>query len=359
MHRRQQGFTIIELVIAIAVTLIMMTAAMMVYQRSVQVAGVVGTRAEMQSELRAATEQIARDLNQAGTGLQGISIAIPSAATGGADPFLACDATPKCYLPGAKLSSGVLYAITPEDGIGPNTTELTDAIVILYVEPVSNDPSDRNASGTAPNWAAFTTTNISDDGSVITMPPGTTPPLDDPVVGIVLGDMFLVQNSNAAVGIVTTYDATANTITFGTGDPLNINQLSAPVGNIAALKSGSPPAYAAVALHRIDMITYFIQEVDTPNGPDYRLMRQVDARTPTPVAEHIEDLQFTYDVFDPTTDTVTVNLPDAAGKPGEIKKVNITITARSSRPNTQGIYDRLTLTTSVGPQNLSYHEKYN
>ena len=113
------------------------------------------------------------------------------------------------------------------------------------------------------------------------------------------------------------------------------------------------------------MVTYFIQEFDTPNGKDYRLMRQVDARTPTPVAEHIEDLQFTYDVLDDSSGTLNVNLPDAATgtppvpKPNQIRKINITITARSSRPNAQGNYDRLSITTSIGPQNLSYHEKYN
>ncbi|MGZ4790169.1 MAG: hypothetical protein ACXVZX_16750, partial [Terriglobales bacterium] len=88
-------------------------------------------------------------------------------------------------------------------------------------------------------------------------------------------------------------------------------------------------------------------------------------RTPTPVAEHIEDVQFTYDVFDDSSNQLTVNLPDAATgnppipKPNQIRKINMTITARSSRPNAQGNYDRLTVTTSIGPRNLSFHDRYN
>src|SRR4051812_30746159 len=117
MRRRQQGFTIVELMIAIAVTLIMMTAAMMIYQRSVQVSGVVTNRAEMQAELRAASDQIARDLNQAGTGIPIGGIPIPSAATGGADPLIGCDAN-QCYLT-ASMTTGVLYKVIPGNSLGP------------------------------------------------------------------------------------------------------------------------------------------------------------------------------------------------------------------------------------------------
>jgi len=368
MRRKQQGFTIVELLIAIAVTLIMMTAAVMVYQRSVQVAGVVNTRAEMQAELRAATEQIVRDLNQAGTGLTIGGFPLPSSATGGTDPLLACDATPMCYLPNSvTLTSGVLYKVIPEHQVGPTTTEATDAIVITYLEPVSENPTDLNASGTAPNWITPAQTGtVSSDGSMITMPSTLSPKLDDPAVGLVIGDLLWIQNGNgSALGVVTNFDASQNTITFGK-DPLHFNQLSAPVGSIPALANPNtnPAVYPSVTVQRIMMVTYFIQEVDTPNGKDYRLMRQVDARTPTPVAEHIEDMQFTYDVFDDTTGTITTNATASSGtpptsKPNEIRKVNMTLTARSSRPNAQGGYDRLTITTSIGPQNLSYHEKYN
>ena len=362
MRRGQQGFTIVELLIAIAVTLVMMMVAMMIYQRSVQVSGVVTNRAEMQAELRAASDQLSRDLNQAGTGIPIGGIPIPSAATGGTDPFFGCDAK-TCYVK-TLMSTGVLYKIVPGNSLGPTTTEPTDAIVITYMEPLAVDPNDPNASGTAPNWSSYTTQDISSDGTVLTMPKTTTPKIDDPVFGLVLGDILLLQAGGAsALGVVTNFDGPNYTITFNPKDPFNLNQPNAPVGNIAALKVNG--AYPPTTVSRIMMITYFIDQFNTPNGPDYRLMRQVDARTPTPVAEHIEDVQFTYDVFDDSTNQLTVNLPDAAtgnppvAKPNQIRKINITITARSSRPNAQGSYDRLTVTTSIGPRNLSFHDKYN
>jgi len=367
MRRRQQGFTIVELMIAIAVTLVMMTAAMMIYQRSVQVSGIVADRGEMQVQIRAAEGQISRDLNQAGTNIPIGGIPVPSAASGGSDPLIGCDAT-QCYIT-STLTTGVLYKIVPGNSLGPTTTEATDAIVITYMEPFAVDPNDPNASGTAPNWSAYTTQNISDDGTVLTMPKGTTPTIDDPAFGLVPGDILLLQAGGAsALGVVTTFDGSANTITFGK-DPLGLNQPTAPVGNIASLKINPPPLsgpkYPPTTVARIMMVTYFLQKISTPNGDDYRLMRQVDARSPTAIAEHIEDVQFTYDVYDDSSNTLTVNLPDAATgtppvpKPNQIKKINLTITARSSRPNAQGNFDRLTVTTSIGPRNLSFHDKYN
>jgi len=370
MRRQQQGFTIVELLVAIAVTLIVMTATMMIYHRSVQVSGIVTNRAEIQSELRAAADQIARDLNQAGTGIPIGGLPIPSSATGGANPLFGCDAGQCYFTSGNVMANGVLYKVTPANGIGPTTTEPTDAIVIAYMEPMAVDPNDPNASGTAPNWQAYTTQTIADDGSSLTMPAGTTPKISDPAFGLVLGDILMVQNSSgSALGVVTGFDGTTNVISFGPNDPLKLNQSTAPIGNIAALKlnpvPANPPKYPPSTVSRIMMITYFIEPVQTSTGTDYRLMRQVDARTPTPVAEHIEDLKFTYDVFDDSSNTLTVNLPDAATgtpptpKPNQIRKINMTITARSSRPNANGDYDRQTLTTSIGPRNLTFHDRYN
>jgi prepilin-type N-terminal cleavage/methylation domain-containing protein len=368
--RHQQGFTIVELLVAIGITLIVMTATMMIYHRSVQISGIVTNRAEIQSELRAAADQIARDLNQAGTGIPIGGLPIPSATTGGTNPQFGCDAS-QCYLTtGNKFTNGVLYKVTPANSIGPTTTEPTDAIVIAYLEPIAVDPNDPNASGTAPNWSGYTTDTIADDGSTLTMPADTTPKISDPAFGLVLGDILMVQNSSgSALGVVTNFDDASHVITFAANDPLNLNQPIAPIGNIAALKlnpvPGSGPKYPSSTVSRVMMITYFIQPVVNSQGTDYRLMRQVDARTPSPVAEHIEDLQFTYDVFDDSSNAITVNLADAATgspptpKPNQIRKINMTITARSSRPNAQGNYDRQTLTTSIGPRNLSFHDRYN
>jgi hypothetical protein len=112
------------------------------------------------------------------------------------------------------------------------------------------------------------------------------------------------------------------------------------------------------------MITYFIQPVVTPDGQDSRLMRQVGAHPPVPVAEHIEDLQITYDIVDDNTGALISNLPNAASgnpatsKPNQIRKININITGRTFRAGLTNNVQRVNLSTSVGPRNLSFRDRY-
>jgi len=354
---KQKGFTFVELMIAIAVMLVVMAAATSLYQKSVQVSTIVNQQSEMQSELRAAANQLARDLNQAGTAVPIGGIPIPSAASGGTDPQFACDSI-KCYITvGNTFTQGVLYKVTPANGVGPNVVQASDAIVLTYIDP-------------GLNWGAYPTQVAAIDGSSITMPAGTTPALDASDVGLNVGDVLLLQNSNgAAAGVVTSYVAATRVISFANLDPLNMNQSGATAGNIKSLRfspvPGAAPYYPAITVSRIMMVTYFIQKTTTPSGPDTQLMRQIGARTPTPVADHIEDLQFTYDVFDTNTSTLTAALPDAAvgspatPVPNQIRKINITMSVRSPRPNAQGVYDHFSLTTSIGPRNLSFRDRYN
>ena len=113
------------------------------------------------------------------------------------------------------------------------------------------------------------------------------------------------------------------------------------------------------------MITYFVR-VDPTDG-HLSLMRQVNARTPTPVAEYIEDLKLTYDMLDDSKNPAQLvgNVADASlgsptvAKPNQIRKINIRLTARSPRLNSQGDYDRMSTATSIGPRNLSFHDTYN
>ena len=113
------------------------------------------------------------------------------------------------------------------------------------------------------------------------------------------------------------------------------------------------------------MITYFVRKDPTDNH--LSLMRQVNARPPAPVAEYIEDLQISYDMLNDSVNPVAMvgNVADASlgspavVKPNQIRKVNLRITARSPRLNANGDYDRMSIATSVGPRNLSFHDTYN
>ena len=180
------------------------------------------------------------------------------------------------------------------------------------------------------------------------------------------GDVLLLQNAyGSAIGVVT--GVGGQTITFGV-DPLRINQVGAASGNIKALAitpATNPVTYPATQVSRLIMVTYFVQAVVGPDGqPDARLMRQSGSHPPVPVAEHIEDLKLTYDLVNPLTSALTSNSPDAVVgglvQANQIRKININVTSRAVRAEAGAgkQRQRVNLTTSIGPRNLSFSDRY-
>jgi len=367
-HRSERGFGLLELLISIAIAMIVIGAAVRVFTQSMQSTTFVVQRNEMQTELRAAANQVVRDLQQAGTGVPIGGIPIPqSGVAGGTNPIFGADSTLTYLSSNNTFTQGRLYKVTPArsaSAVGPlRSPTKSDAIVITYADPNLN-------------WSTFSTTTLASDGSSLTMPSTTSPAVNDASVGITVGDTLLLHNSvGLAVGDVTAVNGSTRVISFANSDPLNLNQNTANVGSIKSLRSGSN--YPAVTVSRIMMITYFLKQGGN-DCADFCLMRQVGAHPPVPVAEHIVDMQLTYDVFDDTTGALTANLPDAATgspatpKPNQIRKINLTITARSPRPwlgnmkqpgcstnAATACWDYITYTTSIGPRNLSFHDRYN
>ncbi|HXC48951.1 MAG TPA: hypothetical protein VNU20_11730 [Candidatus Sulfotelmatobacter sp.] len=356
MHRSpkcsRMGFTMLELLIAMAITIVIVGGAVLMFTSSVQSSTRSFKYSEIQTEARAALSQITRDLSQAGTGVPLNGIPVPSLVAGGLDPNFACDFN-QCYTgQDIPFTQGLLYKVTPGNAIGPTISEPSDAIKLVYVDPTLN-------------WSALQAASIASNGGSLTMPATTLPLPTDPAVGLTPGDVLLLQNANgSAVGVVTS--VAGFNINFGV-DPLNINQLNAPSGNIKALGTPgtNPLTYPPTQVSRLTMVTYFIQTFVGPNGPDARIMRQVGAHSPEPIAEHIEDLKFTYDVVDPVTNALTANSLNAVlgippvSQPNQIRKVNISVTAKAIRREPNGDFMRINLTTSIGPRNLSFRDRYN
>jgi hypothetical protein len=149
-------------------------------------------------------------------------------------------------------------------------------------------------------------------------------------------------------------------INFAT-DPWTFTQTGAPAGTLAAILN--PPVETRAK--RIFVITYFIEDPPRPDG-SRRLMRQVNAQLPVPIAENAENLQFTYDIFDDAAGVVTANLdaPNNLATPpnnrsNQIRKVTVNISSRSpQRGLAGGAYERISLTTSATPRNLSFRDRY-
>jgi len=340
--------------IAIVLSTIVLVAFSQVFEKTAQSAQLVTERSAMQEELRASMDQIMRDLDQAGAGMPFGGVPIPSSSAGGTNPGFTVPGTTNTF----SLTQGTLFMVTPAADLGPTTSEGTDVIMLAYVDPNLN-------------WLSVQVpaADIAANGTSITMPAGTSPAVNDPAVGIQVGDVMLVTNQNgSALGAVTS--VSGSTINFANnGDTWKLNQTAPTVGNIQALKSGSPAVYpagpppatnAGTTVQRLLVVTYFIQQITLVDGTtDYQLMRQVNENTPVPVADHISDMQILYDLYNSGTESVTVLQPSVPqANATQIRKITVQLTERWPRKNSSAQYDYLYYSTAVAPRNLSFHDRY-
>ena len=339
-YRSNRGFTIFELVVAMGLATVVLGGALALTSQAIGISDMVSQRSDMQQNGRVAINMIALDASLAGTGFPSAGIQLPS-GLGSQDSHFACDEAGGCHITNNVYTDERLYAIWPGDSGGVTINGVvTDVITLVYDDPSSN-------------FDQFPLATIDANGIIVTFNPATTPAYNDAFVGLKEGDVMLASNTNGqAVAAVTDVNANEEArFNPGNADSLDFNQQAgAAFGTLSSIL-GAP-----TSMRRIFIITYYIDNSD-PNIP--MLMRQVNAHPPMAVAEYVENLQVTYDIFDDDASVATAELVDAGGQPNQIRKTNITLTVRSpGQTRIEGDFQRITLTTSVGPRNLTYRDRY-
>ena len=369
--KREGGFSLLEMVVAMALGTIVLGAAVSIYIQGVNATWTVSQRAELQQDFRAASNLLTNDLSLAGAGLgQGASIQLPTSAT---LPLYGCaQTTGTCYInSGAGETYPVqgttpyLYGLLPGYQEGPTVnTMATDIVTVVYTDPTfaldcytASVTNSTTVTFTLPGTLSCTLpTNIS-----------TPQAVNDAGVGLTAGDLvwFTFGTSNV-VAEVTTAATSGGVVVFASGDKLKMNQASSAARSLASKTTGTTGT-----AERILVITYYLDSSVTPT----RLMRQVSGHTPMPVAENVVYLNFTYDLFNTTTTTAAVGCPNpgaitpacANGSssglfPNQITKINIMHMDMNSSVNGSGFaqkgYSRMDLQTSVSARNLTYVNNY-
>jgi prepilin-type N-terminal cleavage/methylation domain-containing protein len=379
MPKRTRGFSLIELVVAMALGLVLLGAASQLFKAGMTTSSLVSNRTEVQQNVRAAMDLISKDVSMAGAGLPPGGMQLPTNA-GSTLSRIGCDQTGKCYISNNKYANGTvgsapattisnyMFGVIPGPGNGmelggPTTIAATgsipDSITSIYVDY-------------APQYSLFTGTFADNTGTqlILAAPspmPATVLPATDAGTGIKVGDLMLVTTSKgSAIGEVTTvspFNVTGATLTFANLDALNVNQSGAASSNMKSIVvPGSFPPLGnplpAVTAQRVLAITYFV-EVPAVGSP--RLMRQVNGNPPQPVADNIIDMQFTYDLCDTgntggtcatTTDPLAVNQ-----SPTQIHKVNIQLMAQSLVGNGKN-WQSMQLSSAVSTRNLTFKDRY-
>jgi len=342
-HRVSRGFSLLELITVLGLGILVLSGALVLTRQAVRISDMVAQRSEMQQNGRVAINMMARDLSLSGIGFPTDGVQLPS-GTSSQDSYFACDPS-DCYITDNIYTQERLFAVTPGDGKGPTIQGVaTDVVTLVYSDSTSH-------------LDQYVLTGMDVEGSQVFLDLNTTPAYDDPVVGLRAGDVLVLSNVNGiAVGTVTEV-LTNGEVRLAANDALGLNQGDAGFGNILSITSPpDPPDFPPTFAKRIHIVSYYIDASD-PNS--IRLMRQVSAHPPVPVAENVVDLQMTYDIFDDITEAGAADLPDAGSSLNQIRKINISLAIRSSAESlSDRDSQRIHLTTSVGPRNLTYRDRY-
>ena len=351
----RQGFTLIELMVAVALGLLVMAAIASLFKTGLNSTMLITQRAEAQQNMRAAMDLIVKDISMAGAGLPSGGIQLPSGANSSTSKY-ACDQNGTCHVTAFDYPNGnYMYGIIPgyTNGVEANAViaaapppVINDSITVIYAD--YNFPlQEYNITFPTPGDG----TSITLTANPAYVPP---PPLITAAGGIQVGDLIMLSNSlGTAVGEVTSLNST--TIGFADLDALNMNQNGAALNNIKSISTG-----ANTIAYRLFAVTYYLTVPGNAQTP--RLMRQVNGLSPVPVADDIINLQFAFDIYNNTSSTTTLdpNQPNPLGvgeSPNLIQKINIVVMGQSILNNgnkSQNLY----LATSVSARNMAFRNRY-
>jgi prepilin-type N-terminal cleavage/methylation domain-containing protein len=369
--RKQHGFTLVEALVAIAVTAIALAAAVLLFRNSMTSNASVVQAADMSDNMRASLNFVVQDLIQTGTGIPTGGIAIPNSANAAG-----CNTSAPVNRPPAALANTfqgpnlsqpgcnvILPAIEPGPGLGPTvtsadgtTSQPSDVVTILYADNTVALNSTPINGAACPNGAIDPAgASVTFDSACVTLGSAGIP--------INTGDLIMFNNANGNC-LQTVTSVAGQTLFFAAGDAFNLNGRGPNVtgGTILQLQNqtaGAPNGtYPTTSATRIWMITYYLDNTVDPVHP--RLMREVNFNTPQTVADTVEGLQFTYNLVDGTNPSPTnqPNVP-AGDNENEIRSVNINLGARSSAILTSsGKYVRGNLATQVALRSMAYFNNY-
>lgn len=378
--KKTSGFTLIELIVGMAVTMVTLAAALLIFRDSIKANNNVTQSSDMSDNLRAGLNLIVQDLIQTGTGIPTGGISIPntpnSAGCNIGRPLNRPPAVLNLTFQGPNAANVgcnvILPAIEPGNGLGPavkspdgTTGPATDIISVMYAD-------NTLATGLVQkpiNGATCPGGSIAANGLTITFDP-TCVNIGAAGIPVNPGDLLMIYNGNNSNGILQTVTAVSGqTLTFAPGDAFNLNgrTTTETAGTILQLQNvtaGVPNGtYPPTSATRVWMITYYLDSITDPNHP--RLMRAVNFNAPQPVAETLENLQFAYNFADgtvpaPVNQFAVPTLPAPLGdNENQIRSVNVYLGARSSSTAAvTGKYVRTNLATQVALRSMAYFNTY-
>lgn len=349
--KRDKGFSFIELLVAMTITLIVVAGTLAMLDQGRRTSERVAMSSNTLQNLRAGMNYMVRDVLLAGTGLPLGGIPIPN---GSGVPVNRPSPAATNYTFGvAPNFFTTVPVVTTGGNLGPNVMRPSDVLTVMYADnSITLGQNVINDLGANPPCAGI----LAPSGASVLFDVNCTN-LGAGGISILPGDLIMFTNVQGyALAYVTS--VAGQQLNFAAGDPYNINQRNDPGGTMKQIQdpigSGNYPPTTA---QRVIMITYYLDNTQAGNP---RLMRQVNFRPRLPVAESIEDFQATYDFVDGQTNPTDLKDPCCGDSANQIQNVNLFLAGRSNYQFSQtGQFYRNNLATKVAPRSLVFFNRYN
>jgi len=393
--RKLDGFTLVELMIAMGVVMVILYAAVQAFRDASQTNQVVTQNADMADNLRTGLNLIQTDLQQAGSGIPTGGIPIPFTSNnsttspcgttpainrpklGGTTTFPQCNATLPSVEPGYMLGPPIT-APDASAGTTSNPTSITDEITVIYADNEGLDARPINAAAsTNPSNPGCPNGSLTVNGTTVTAVfDGTTlnsqgnyncVNFNKQGIAISVNDLIMFSSPTGGIALLAVTGISGQTLTFAKGDPYDLNGRTETQGTINYLASGTGctgstlanSCFANTTATRVWMVSYYLDNTTSP--PYVRLIRQLGMNSPTPVGETLENLQFTYNFIDGSTNPSNQPQVPTGDSESQIMLVNVTLAARSGDLVSQAgthHYSRDNLMTQVSIRSNAYVNPY-
>lgn len=275
-HNRQDGFSMIELMISMATMTIITGAAFALIGSSIKFASATYNITDSEQGLRTAHEIINRDLTTGGDGLRGIgTIQVPKA-------FVESYLTKTPIVDPSTPTYVNLALVTSDDAVPANTAvpQASPAATIL-------ERTDRLTLLTTDT--SFTPVTLL-AGKLTVASPNTNIVVPSTEIGrFQTGEIYaIVAQNSAAFGVISSVNTSTNTLVMTNGDVYSINQTGAGTPLNVVTGAGTKPA----TIVKIQIIQYYVNSNNL-------LMRRVfgvkgSTFVDSVIAEHVTNLQFRY-----------------------------------------------------------------
>ncbi|MEW5981365.1 MAG: prepilin-type N-terminal cleavage/methylation domain-containing protein [Acidobacteriota bacterium] len=333
------GFTLLELLVSLALMVVVFGGAFRAFDDARRASETGGMLADGNQNLRMAVMLINRDAIQTGRELPNGGIPIPR---GGGAAAIARPSPPGINLTFASAWT-TLPSICPGPDMGPIVNGIaTDIVTVLFAD-----------STLALN--EYPLTALERDGTRMTVDARTS--IGDAGTGLKPGDAIWFTN---AVGdaIQTVTSVQGQQVFFEQGhlaDAFGFNQRNAESGTILQIRTGQ--SFPTTSATRVMIVTYYIDDVTAPG--QVRLMRREGFQPPRLVGTGIENLQFTFDIVDGTTNPTNQQDAVAPNTPSQIRKLNLFVACRSEGRLAQTRQPvRSSVATQVSLRSMSFMDRY-